>query len=84
MSTLTFSAWIIICIVFGLAAAVLCLFTLNHIPAVWLCDYDEEPDEALLHEIRFTKKVYGPLTAAILTACFILGFLQYGTTVTFF
>lgn len=84
MSAAVLITGILICIICGLAISFPCLYLLNHMPAEWLCDYGEEPDEALLHETRFYKKPHGIVLATASVVCFILSFLQYGTTVTFF
>ena len=43
----------------GFLGGLLCCPILNRIPAEWLCDYDEAPDEALLSGKRYSVKRNG-------------------------
>jgi prepilin signal peptidase PulO-like enzyme (type II secretory pathway) len=84
MNTIAFILWIFGCVVCGCFLAFLSLRVLNGLPAKWLCDYGEEPDEELLSKERFHIKPYGIILAASLILSFVLCFLQYGTGITFF
>lgn len=66
--------------IIAVIAVVACFFgykLLNAIPAKWLCDYDEEPDEAVLG-IRYTYKKSGILSSALFAVISAGGFIAYG------
>lgn len=84
MDILHVTIWAIGCTICGGILAVLFLRLLNRIPARWLCDYGQEPDEELLGKNRFRKNPHGIVLAVSMILAFILCFLQYGATVTFF
>ena len=50
----------------GFSLGILGCMLLNKIPAKWLCDYDEEPSEELLHGVRFKIKPHGLIMGAVL------------------
>ena len=79
----SFITYIVFAVIIAASFAVcfLAYKILNTVPAKWLCDYDEEPDETVLG-IRFNYKQSGIITSALFavlnSACFALcGFSFY-------
>lgn len=66
----------------ALASVVVCAFSyklLNAIPAKWLCDYDEVPDENVLG-VRYNFKQSGIYTSALFAVLMMLIITIYGLT----
>lgn len=66
----------------AVASIVVCALSykmLNAIPAKWLCDYDEEPDENVLG-IRYNFKQSGIYTSALFAVLMMISFTVYGLT----
>lgn len=68
--------WITVCLAGACAAAGLSVFLFNRIPAGWLCDYGEQPDESLL-EVRLSARTHGTVMALLLAAAFLGIAAQY-------
>ena len=69
--------WTISCIPIGCLLAFFGVWLLNRIPAKWLCDYNETPDEELLSGKRFSYVSTGIPTAIAMTVCLVLCRLQF-------
>ena len=80
----SFITYIIFAVIIAASFAVsfLAYKILNSVPAKWLCDYDEEPDETVLG-IRFIYKQSGIITSALFavltSACFALSGYSFYT-----
>ena len=77
LNTTTGLIWTIACIPVGFLLAALGVLILNRIPASWLCDYGETPDEELLSGKRFSYISTGIPTAIAMTVCLVLCRLQF-------
>lgn len=77
LNTLPGLIWVIACIPVGIILAVSGVYLLNHIPAKWLCDYDETPSEELISGKRFSYISTGIPTAIVMTVCLVLCRLQF-------
>lgn len=69
--------WTISCIPIGCLLAFFGVWILNHIPAKWLCDYNETPDAELLSGKRFSYVSTGIPTAIAMAVCLVLCRLQF-------
>ena len=63
----------------GVVITMLSYRILNVIPAKWLCDYDEEPDETLLGE-RYNYKQSGIYTSALFAVFLLLCYTVFGNS----
>ncbi|HHZ06286.1 MAG TPA: prepilin peptidase [Clostridiales bacterium] len=76
ISTIIFLAFLI---VVGVLLCIAGYKLLNAVPARWLCDYNEEPDEKVLG-IRYIYKKSGIITSALFALVLVLSGLVYGFT----
>ncbi len=77
LNTTTGLVWVAVCILLGFALTALGYFILNHIPAKWLCDYNETPSDELLSGKRFSFLPSGILISVLMSACLVLCRLQF-------
>lgn len=69
--------WVGVCIALGALFTALIIFIMNHIPAKWLCDYNEEPSEELLSGKRIKLLPTAPLLFVIISAVLALCRMQF-------
>lgn len=64
----------------GILFFVLAVFTLNKVPAKWLCDYDETPSEEMLSGKRFKGSLLYTIGCTMSALAFATIYLVYGAT----
>lgn len=64
----------------GALSFILAVFTLNKIPAKWLCDYDETPSEEMLNGKRFKGYLLYTTGCTLSALAFATIYLVYGAT----
>lgn len=69
--------WTAACVPIGIFFAWLAVFTINKIPASWLCDYGEEPSEELLAPRRVSFRKEGIILSVLLCVSLVLCRLQF-------
>ncbi len=69
--------WVIMCIPLGFALTALGYYIINHVPAKWLCDYNETPSEELLSGKRVKYLPWGIAVSILISACLVLCRLQF-------
>lgn len=69
--------WVILCLPLGFALTALGYCIINHIPAKWLCDYNETPSEELLNGKRVKYLPSGIAVSLLLSVCLVLCRLQF-------
>jgi prepilin signal peptidase PulO-like enzyme (type II secretory pathway) len=77
LTNITTYIWLIAIIAVAVIACFFGYKLLNAIPAKWLCDYDEEPDETVLG-IRYTYKKSGILSSAFFAIISAGALLEFG------
>lgn len=68
--------WIIACLPIGFLLIALGYFVFNEVPAKWFCDYDEQPNEALLTQ-RVRYKGSGIILSLAAAICLMICRLQF-------
>ncbi|MBR2177017.1 MAG: prepilin peptidase [Clostridia bacterium] len=69
--------WVIVCIPLGVLMTALAYWIINHVPAKWLCDYNETPSEELLTGKRVKFLPTGAVASVIAALCLVLCRLQF-------
>lgn len=77
LSTTEGLIWTGVCAALGALFTALVFFIINHIPAKWLCDYNEEPSEELLSGRRIKFLPAAPLLFVLFTAVLLLCRVQF-------
>ncbi len=77
LNTAAGMCWIIACLPIGIILTVLAWFVLDHVPAGWLCEYDEEPPPELLNGRRVKLIPWMPVSALVVTAVLVFSRLEF-------
>lgn len=69
--------WLIACLPLGVLLTAAAFWIINHIPAAWLCDYDETPSPELLSGKRIRFLPAGVPLIIVSTACLALCRIEF-------